>query len=185
MTDHCPERPGLQITNVQNCGGYGEPIWLDSMGTTQRDVKPKTGALSRGQSAPHSLSPPAMVTSWHCSSPSLHFSVNLFIPGFFSFLFSVFPPPSSLQCPCPASYLPFPGGSDAGSSALGLVMLLLSCADMPEFALTFALFHQNEMFFLCIYFSGLCLSNLALAIYFSFPYLALCHVLFPMPEQSK
>lgn len=173
------------MANVQHRGGYGEPVWLDSMGTTQRDMKPKTGALFRGQSDPHSLSPPAMVTSWHCSPPSRHFSINLFIPGFFFFFFSVFPLSHSLQHPCPASYLPFPSSSAASAPALGLAMLLLSCADLPEFALTFALFHQNEMFSLLIYSSGLCLSNLALAIYFSFPYLTLSDVLYPIPEQSK
>lgn len=110
--------------------------------------------------------------------------ISLF-QAFFFFFFSVFPLSHSLQHPCPASYLPFPSSSAASAPALGLAMLLLSCADLPEFALTFALFHQNEMFSLLIYSSGLCLSNLALAIYFSFPYLTLSDVLYPIPEQSK
>lgn len=74
---------------------------------------------------------------------------------------SILSPSHSLRCPCPASYHLFPGGSDAYSQAPGLVMLLPRCADMPEFALTFALSFQNEMFSLLIYSSGLCLSNLA------------------------
>lgn len=95
------------MANVQHRGGYGEPVWLDSMGTTQRDMKPKTGALFRGQSDPHSLSPPAMVTSWHCSPPPHHFSINLFIPGFFFFFLCSLPPiPSNIPAQLPT--FPFP-----------------------------------------------------------------------------
>lgn len=92
----------------------------------------------------------------------------IFNPSLQSRLFaSTLSPSCPPRCPCPASYHLFPGGTDAYSQALGLVMLLPRWADMPEFALTFALSSQNEMFSLPVYSSGLCLSNLAPVSYFS------------------
>lgn len=109
-----------------------------------------------------------LVTSCHRHLPALLTVLSLLLnPSLLSRLFvSILCPSHSLRCPCPASYYLVPGGSNACSQALGLVMLLPRCADMPEFALTFALSFQNEMFSLLIYSSGFRISNLAPVSYF-------------------
>lgn len=127
------------------------------MGDIHTGMRNKTRAISREVKCSSFL-----LISCYRHLPALLVVYSLFLsPPLHSGLFaSILSPSYSLRCPCPASHF-FPGGSDACSQAPGLVMLLPRCAEMPEFALTFILSFQDEMFSPLIYSSGLCLSNLA------------------------